>query len=354
MYDTSRLDFKFRFVRGGEATGFGERKGSADEQGLTLNDWRVPFESIGLTVNRGKRFVFTVNAAGLDEKLVKNIQEGVLVIEVSKINANDLKQFTDRRLSTLRVTEKRRQLNNEGKADAVRFVPCPRCQSTIDLCEKPKTPHIYCPFCDGVFLLSGKDSVSGTLVPEVQGAQATQCEDCGFFGRVKEYTEFYFYFLLVVYGYRYKKRPLCDTCADRLFWKNFLINLLFVIGTPFAFGLKAKSMKGRSAQWKTLAKANALGKRGKTSEAMPLYESLFTQWPEHPGLIFNQAMARAAAGELPAATEACRRSLVSCANYEPAARLQQAIAQVSQGNPGATTVAVNPNLVTEHPLTTHL
>ena len=150
------------------------------------------------------------------------------------------------------------------------------------------------------------------------------------------------------------RTPRPDSCADRLFWKNLLVNVIFVLGIPSALTLKLRSMLGRTAEWKTLAQANSFARRGAAKEALPLYDTLLTQWPDHPGLLFNQAMARAISGDLTGALEGCRRTRLSCANYEPAQRLKNGIDEAARTAGTGPAAPIGPALRSDNPLTTHV
>ena len=56
------------------------------------------------------------------------------------------------------------------------------------------------------------------------------------YARPREFTIMYFDFLLVVYGYRYRKVCRRDTCMRPEAWKMLLGNAPFVLGVPVALG----------------------------------------------------------------------------------------------------------------------
>ncbi len=343
--------FQFRFVRGGEASGLGVGRGLAQESGLKLGQQELPYDLITDTFFRERRLVLAVKGAGLDEKLAKNLQDGVLVLEIYKWSAELLKQFIDQRLSLRRADENRRRMAGDGRPEAFRSEVCPQCRATIDLSEKPKTSFLFCPFCDSLWRSQGG---VWTLSPAVKGARMGACDECSFWGRIKGYTEFYFYFLLVVYGFSSKKRQLCDGCAARLFWKNLALNFCFVLGIPAALILKVRALAGRDADFKILARANALGRGGRTDQAAPLYDQLMSRWPDHPGILFNQALTRALGGDIQGAGEFCRRAEASCSNYQPAANLAEKLDGVARGGASGPTIQMTPQTMSDNPLTTHL
>ncbi|MEW6496745.1 MAG: hypothetical protein AB1589_30115 [Cyanobacteriota bacterium] len=150
-----------------------------------------------------------------------------------------------------------------------------------------------------------------------KGSTYRLCDECGMFDRVKSYTEFYFYFLLIVYGFYYKRRHVCDNCASAIFWKTFLLNLLFVIGVPSSLWIKIKSMIGRDPYLKQLATANSLSKKGNFQRADKLYNQLSKQYPEHPGLLMNEGLGHLQGKDTAGAVYRFEQALKSCSNYYP-------------------------------------
>lgn len=348
----NEIHFQFRFVKNGDAAGFGAKKGVARENGLTLGQWELPLERISATVSRDKRLVLVVDAAGLDEKLAKEIQDGVLVLEIYKWNAELLKNWIDERISRRLADEKKRELNHLGQSDQFRAETCPNCRATIEVSGQTKASYLYCGYCESTFRAAQSGGWESS--PEAKGAKAGQCEDCGFWGRIKGYTEFYFYFLVYIYGWRSKRLFICDSCADRIFWKNAAINFPFVLGTPSALILKTRAVSGRDANWKKLAKANKMARKSNASGAAFVYEELLQTWPEHPGLLFDLALARTLAGEIDTARNFAQRALKSCPNYEPAQRIIEKLDEFSRGGASGPTTQMAPQNLGENPLTTHI
>jgi hypothetical protein len=152
------------------------------------------------------------------------------------------------------------------------------------------------------------------------------------YDRVRGYTIFNFYFLLVVYGYSVKRRFVCDTCATRLAQRALLVNLLFLLGVPSAVYMWIKSQTGREPYFQDLAKANKLALKGRYQEADEIYDRLFSQYPDHPGLLMNKGLGHLHGKDGSGGMGFLGRSLRACANYLPSMQLIRRIQQSAQVN----------------------
>lgn len=323
MEDTSPISFKFRFIKKGQAAHLLSKKGLADDIGLELGGDRIRYEDVVDTTTRDSRLIVVLRpGAELGPVVAKNLAEGnVAVIETYKLGARALERYIDRRASVRETQATKERLAREGKSHLFRTVSCPACQATVDLSELDRTAYVYCRFCESVFK-DGAEMVT-------HGETYRVCDECSAFDRVQSYTELYFYFLLVVYGFSYKKRHLCDNCAGRIFWKVLAMNSIFVLGVPSAIWLKVKSLKGREARLAELANANRLARKGKVDEANMMFANLHERIPDHPGLLYDQALGALAAGRVDEASGYFERSLKACGNFLPTAHfinsLQQAL-----------------------------
>ncbi len=317
-------DFKFRFCLNGKATSIFAAKGNISAAGLTLGDSQISWDAITDTTTRDDRLLLVLDSqTELGPDARKNLVDGcALVLAAANVPALDLERTVDRWASDAEVARTKARLQAEGRIAEFRTATCPKCDSVVNLSSFAGTHHISCRFCDTVF-----ESKSGAVVTD---SEHRTCSECNLFDRVRGYTEFYFYFLLVIYGFSYKRRHLCDGCAGRLFWKVFLINAIFVLGVPPAVWLKVKSLTGRNPKLKNLADANAAARKGNLPSATKLYAEVLSQLPEHPGVLLNQAHAHINAGDTHGATVALQRSLQSCANYGPSLRLVQTLAEAAQ------------------------
>ncbi len=310
----SLLQFKFRPVKDGRPRGLRARAGSLGDEGLQLGQSRIAFAHLQQTAVRDNRLVLALSAgAQLEEDLVAEVQGELLVLDVYGGAAPRLKRALDQQRSALRVAARREELQAAGEGGSFRSVSCPVCSSSLDLSGAAAPALAYCPYCESI--VTG----SGALVTD--GGRYTVCSDCGFFGRVQGYPEFYFYFLLVLYGFSYKRRFLCDGCARGLFVKTLLINLVFVLGVFPALWVGIKRLTGRDPRLGQLAQAAKLSAKGRVAEAAPLYQAMLARLPDHPGLLFDQAMGQIEAGDTRAAASSLQRCLAACPSYLPAYRL---------------------------------
>lgn len=316
MRATSEIaTFSFRYFLPGE-TIFGKRQGAIG-RALTLDDTEVPWDQLIETLARGNRLVMVLGVGVTPGKrLGKYLLEGrTLAILPAGISAAQLKRAIDRRISLLEAEQRRAQLIADGQEHLIRSVVCPVCKATVDLSGLEPTRYAYCRFCESIFADAPQHVTDGRVY--------RTCEECGMFDRIQDYPEFYFYFLLVVYGFSYKERWLCDSCAHDLFFKTLLANFLFVVGIPVSVWVKVKSMRGRDAAFESLPDGNYLAKAGRYQDAIPVFRKLLHKYPDHPGILSNQALAQLRAGHEQAAGETLARAIGSCNSYLPALQLLQ-------------------------------
>lgn len=315
MSESGPFEFKFRYVRGGNAASLFSSKGRLEGDTLWLGEQAIPCSQIADTSTRDNRLILVLAAGiGLDKKAAKYLVEGrALVLEVSRPGARELKQAIDRLASAQQAEQTRAKLAAAGRAGDFRVMTCGHCSATIDLSGLARSNYVHCGFCE-----SGLDP-AGAVIDS--GELYRHCDECGFFDRVKGYTEFYFYFLLVIYGFRYKRRHVCDACAHKIFVKMLLLNLLFVVGIIPSIWIKIKSRQGRESRYAMLAKANALSAKGRYREAAPLFAEVHQTQPEHPAVLFNEGLGALNGGNSEEAAALFERSLRACSNYGPTVRL---------------------------------
>ena len=318
-----QLGFKFKFVHDGTAAGFFSTKASADANALTLGEEALQYQDVADTTTRDNRVVMVLHdGVAVGPTIAKYLTEDVLVVEiVSGAKALDVERFIDRQASHAEANAHQRQLTADGKGHLFRAVACPHCHATVDVSELDNTPYVYCRFCESVI------QEGAVITP---GDRYRVCDECHRFDRVRGYTEFYFYFLLVIYGWSYKRRHLCDNCVSRLFWKVLATNFIFLIGIPPAIWMKIRSMQGRDPNLGELATANKWATKGNMQQADPLFMRLHERYPEHPGLLYDQGHGYLRAGDVDAAMTYFDRSLRACSNYVPTAQTLQALKAVAQ------------------------
>jgi hypothetical protein len=312
---SSQLLFKFRFVRDGQVQSMFSLKGKANEHQLIIGKDTIDYELIHDKTTRDNKLIIVIGPeTELSKKTSKHlIENNALILEISKVKAEELEKFIGRASSKIEVAKNKQRFIDEGKKDLFKCITCPNCEAQIDLSELKETKFIYCNYCETVFSHENKIVTNGDIYKI--------CDECNLFGRVKGYTETYFYFLILVYGYRYKRRYLCDCCVDKIFWKTFLVNLIFILGVPSSIYMKIKSLVGRNDSDKYLLEASKLSIKGKYQEANDQYKKLHMEYSGHPGVYFNEAMGYFNGENSELAIKCLVKSLESCNNYLPTIRL---------------------------------
>ncbi len=313
--------FKFKFVNNeGKVMSFFSMQASLGDDGyLNLGDVRIKFSDITDTTTRDNRLIISIftGAALQGSKCHKYVQSGegcmYVIIEVYKIKAIELERAIDRISSLSEIEECKLRLKEEGNESLFRVAVCPDCGASINLTELDKTPHTYCRFCETIF--------DNSLNIVAKGSEYRLCDECNMFDRVKGYTECYFYFLVFIYGYSYKRRHLCDHCVNGVFLKTLFMNLIFVLGVIPSVYLKIKSLIGRDSKMKKMSIANSLAKKRKYEKAIMIYEEILIEYPGHPGVLYNMAIAGFTANDAEAGADLLMRSLGSCCNYLPSLQL---------------------------------
>jgi hypothetical protein len=141
------------------------------------------------------------------------------------------------------------------------------------------------------------------------------------FDHIQPYTEFYFYFFLIVYGFSYKQVHLCHSCANKLFLKALALNLIFILGVPSALWVKIKSTMNRKHDFEGLDKANSLSKEGRSQEASQYYDSVLAKNPNHPAVLMDKALGQLIGGDQSGGVASLERSLRACNHYGPVMRI---------------------------------
>jgi hypothetical protein len=328
--------FKFRYVQKGQTVGFGSQKGVAEDRELILGKETLVYDDLMSATARDNRLLLVLAPqARLSDLLAKrSMERAAIALETDKVKAQLLAKHINRICSLREVEKTRQRLAEAGKSDLFRTTTCPDCESTIDLSELDRSSHVYCRYCETVFQEGGEAVTRGALY--------RVCEGCGMFDRIRPYTEFYFYFLLVVYGFSYSTRHVCDNCAHRIFLKTFFCNLIFLLGLPSSIYVKIRSLSGRDPYWKELARANALSRKGRYQEADVLFSQLQMRYADHPGLLMNEGIGHLCGNDGNGAVACFQRTLRSCPNYLPVLRLmhqlQEAAGQHRQGGERAHSV----------------
>lgn len=302
--------FKFAFIQDGNAQVFG-KQGEVNPHYLVLNNFPISMGQIIDTDTRDNSVIVQVSHGyTLAHELHTLLQdEQFIAIQARNMKGRELELAIDRHASRYAAEVRRAALQAEGRADALALLECPLCRSVLDLSDMTPSQYVFCRFCTSIFQ-------PGAIRAEAD--EYRNCDECGLFGRNLSYTEFYFYFLLIVYGFSSNKRHMCDNCAGGLFWKMLLINFIFVLGVPAAIWVKIKSSSGRDPELARLPEANKLAGNGRAQEAQAIYQQMHQHYPDHPGLLFNEAHGHINANDVPSAVHCLQRALQGCSTYRPA------------------------------------
>lgn len=313
--------FKFKFVQNGSTKGFFASKGAATADGLKLDKHTLPYECVTDSTNRDSRLILQIDRANpkFPNALTQDLWESSLVLDISGGAAEKLEREIDRHSSKIEAERHKQALEQAGRGREFRVVECPCCAATVDLSEYPTTPYIYCRFCEAVF--------DKSLRQQKDAQSYRRCDECGFYDRVQGYGEFYFYFLIILYGFSHKRRHLCDDCGASLANKLLALNALFLLGVPNAIVCAIRARAGKDATLSTLSKANHLAKNNKLSQADKLYEQALNFFPNHPGIRYNQAQAYLFSNQGSTCIKHLKLALEACPNYLPAQALAYQLSQ---------------------------
>ncbi|CAM2069905.1 hypothetical protein SCOR_31300 [Sulfidibacter corallicola] len=303
------ITFKFKFLDddGNEAS-FLSKKGYFDGNELTLDEATLPVETI-LRVDR--RF---------DNLILQLLQEdgetGFVALAIKKGPIREL-SIAINGVSSARWAKLRKQaLAEEGKGESFKVTRCPDCKATVDLTHMPQSPQVYCTYCETIHTL-------GQARP--QGEENLRlCDECGFYAVPSYFTVFYFYFLLVIYGWNYGKRYMCHSCMRGNAWKMLFLNLPFLLGVPNALYQLFRIYTGGDRQGRIFAgldKANHFAKTKKLDMAADYYDSILRRINYGGGVHYSRGLGHFNAGQFEDAVAHLRKALADCGNYFPAYHL---------------------------------
>ena len=319
----SFISFSFTYVTGESEFTWSGYKGAANEQEISLGNTGMSMAAVAETMARPERLIIALRqGAQIDPNLAKHVEDGVLVLNIMDVDTLKIKRVIDRHSSAISTREHKKQLDAQGQGASFRSQICPTCQSTINLTGLPETAYHFCPFCESVYM------AGGALVNK--GEDYCTCDECELFGHVQEYKIFYFYFLLVIYGWRSQQRFLCDGCARGELLKTLLCNLFFILGVPVSLWGLFRSYSGQDPRFNNLVEANDYAREGKADLAGNIYQQISGSNPMHPGLAMNKGLACLHSNNVNGAIESFSTALESCSNYVPAIRLLQRIAPHQQ------------------------
>lgn len=294
--------------------------GVADTRSLRLRSADVPYGTIREARARGPFLALLVDTSKLPSQLVPEVREHVLVLEVGPSRAEELRLFINQQISRVRANAHQNNLTQHGQEDQFRSERCPACNATINLTGLPDSPYLFCPACEA---LAVKNPSTGRRIPvsTPENARQGQCEVCGYYGRVKEYKETNMDYYVVVRVYKTTFRQTCDSCASEYARQN-------KYDAFRGLGTMLKTKRGQGETWKRLAHANSLAAQKQLTEAIEIYNELLQEWPSHPGVLFDLAMAHMAVRKRAEAEAFARRALKACSNYGPALALLKELDEI--------------------------
>jgi hypothetical protein len=237
--------------------------------------------------------------------------------------AGVLATAVNRRVSRYRADEHRRELQDAAGAHEYAEADCAACGCVIDLAGLPATDFIYCSYCRSILRAGGR--IAGG------SPQHRVCPQCLLFDRVQVRRPV----PLLPFTRARGTVEACSGCAVRHAGRALARNLLTVVGVLPALGALVRARGPRSRHWPDLHRANALARAGLYEQADGLYRMMLHGSPQHPGLLLNQAVARANGGERAGAREYVERALDACASYEPARDFAQILDILEGSRPPA-------------------
>ncbi len=299
------IRFKFRWVDddGNETGFFSNKKGSFDGQELVLDDIEIPAANIiSMEVYEERLAVaFTVGDMG-----------DTAMFRVYKVRAADLKRAVDVVRSATWAEMTREKMVEQGRGGSFRTETCRQCTATLDVSDMPETPQVYCHFCDSLTTTG-----QGGLPNEHEFGL---CEECQMYSKPKRFTIFYFYFLLVIWGFSSRVTYRCPACMRGEAWKMLFGNLLFLLGIPVAIVQLFRCYGGKITGnvVAELDAANLRARKGDMLGALQGYQKVLEQVPFAAGVKYNLALALTEQNEIERAAETLELAFEDCANYAPA------------------------------------
>lgn len=308
MHEPMRLKYREVELRNGQLKGFlFSRKGVLGDDGLKLRDKEIPAAALISAEARDKRVVLAHREPAKGEPVV-------LVLEVYKVGAKEVAKACNRIASRASLERRRMELESLGRDSEMQIAECQSCHASIDLTGFPETPELHCYFCD---------NVSTDAVKLKEQEKIRVCDKCGFYAVPRGVTCFYFYFLFFIWGFRSQRKHMCGSCMRTEGWKMLAGNLLFIIGVPVAITQLCRAYFGSAistSAYKGLERANIAGRKGKADIAADRYEEIAARLGGSAISSFNKGRAFAQINRVEDATRAFEESLLSCANFSPAAQ----------------------------------
>ncbi|MFP6701292.1 MAG: hypothetical protein VB861_06070 [Planctomycetaceae bacterium] len=299
------ISFKFRWLDdSGNLTGFfSSKRGSFDGETLVLDDVELPVSNILSLEAYEESLALAFISGGMTDSRA---------FRIYKVSAKDLKQVVDVVRSATWAEMTREKMVEEGRGGAFRTTVCSHCSATVDVSDMPETSQVYCHFCDSLTTEGG-----GGMPNEHEFGL---CEECGMFSKPKRFTIFYFYFLVVIWGYSSRVTHRCPACMRGEAWKMLLGNLPFLIGVPVAIVQLFRCYGGKitGSVVADLDAANLRARKGDMLGALAGYQKVLEQVPFAAGVKYNLALALLEQDEIQRAADSLELAFTDCVNYLPA------------------------------------
>jgi hypothetical protein len=301
------LQFKFKFINAqGHEEGFFSKKGTFDGEMLRLDQAAFPVGAILHLDNRDNRVVMSIaQTSGIPVTIMFSVTSG---------SVTALKAAIGKARSALWAKIRREELRAKGREHEFHAVECPHCEATVDLTGFRQSPQVSCEFCH---------TISDPDTPQKDETHYRLCDECGMFSKPRRFTIFYFYFLLVVYGWSSRTTWRCPACMRGDAWKMLFGNLIFILGVPVALIQLIRAYGGADlkSMYRGLDSANIKARKGNLEGAIGEYRRILEQNPHAAGIKYNIGLAFTQQNQLDSAAITLESALNDCCNYRPAARL---------------------------------
>ena len=308
MLAMTTQNFKYQLLNeAGQPTSFLSKKGSFDGEQIDLAGERYQASDILHTMQINKVLLFVVPGSDGEAKAIS--------ILMHTGNVKQIRTDIDRVRSAVQVSKEEQAWLSGGQMSVFRKANCPCCSATLNLSRFEQTPQLFCDYCDTVFTVP--------IQPETPKNEPEYklCEHCGMYSHPRKFTEFYFYFLVFIYGFWTNESTRCPACMRGTAWKMLAINFLFVLGVfPAIYQLiRAYASDKVAGPFTGLHTANLKATKRDYSAATKIYQSILDRVPFAAGVHYNLGLALVQNREWERATAAFELSLDDCSNYRYAA-----------------------------------
>ncbi len=257
-----RTDFQFKWIDDeGRVTSFLVKRGWFDGETLMLADVAIPVSSIlRAQEHLGNTLLSVVDAEG---------SVGDLLVWFRGARGAAVRQAVNVAASAAWADARRREFSAEGHEDGVRTESCPYCLATIPVVGLARSAQVYCPYCDTV-VTAGRD-------PHEEDRHLRPCGRCTLYARPTDCTFFAAYYLVVIYGYWFERVRLCRACMREESWRWLGLNLLGLVGLPFAAWQVGRAYFGErlsSTRFAGLAAANSRARKRELEKAVRGYREI--------------------------------------------------------------------------------